>query len=240
MDHRDLGRRLQQSLGLTARPVAIAFREEAPQGVPHVASAAPAGCAYWRRAAEGEVFHTTAADHLNCAIGAYTHGVALPEAKAAELQETLGFMASLDYIRMEEVPRIPTLPGPFRLALYAPLDAAPFEPDLVLVRGNARQLMVLAEAAGAAGASSSNPAMGRPACAMIPATLHANEGLTSMGCIGNRVYTALGDDELWFTIRAADLPRIAEKVETLVNANRELERYHRARQMTLARARAAR
>lgn len=229
MTHRDYGKRLQQSLGLAARPVAIAFREEAPHGVPHVSSAAPAGCAYWRRAAEGEVFYTAAEDHMNCPIGAYTHGVSLSESKAAELTETVGLMVGLDYLRMEDVPSIPTLPGPFRIGLYAPLDAAPFEPDVVLVRGNARQIMVLSEAAGAAGVSSSKPAMGRPACAMIPATLHAKEGLTSLGCIGNRVYTGIGDDELYFTIRAADLPAITEKAERLVHANRELEQYHRAR-----------
>jgi uncharacterized protein (DUF169 family) len=229
MSHREFGKRLQQSLGLIARPVAIAFRDEAPEGVPRVSAAAPAGCAYWRRAAEGEVFHTTAEDHLNCPIGAYTHGVPLTESKAAELNDTLGFMAGLDYIRTQEVPEIPTLPGPFHYGLYAPLDAAPFAPDVVVVRGNARQIMVLAEAAGAAGVCSSNPAMGRPACAMIPATLHAKEGVTSLGCIGNRVYTGLGDDELYFTIGSDDLSAIAEKVERLVRANRDLEQYHRAR-----------
>jgi len=220
---------LQQSLGLATPPVAIAFRDEAPANVPRVSAAAPAGCAYWRRAAEGEVFHTTAEDHTNCPIGAYTHGVTLTAEKAAELNETLGLMTGLDYVRMSEVPSIPTLRGPFRFGLYAPLDEAPFEPDVVVVRGNARQIMVLAEAAGAAGVGSSSPAMGRPACAMIPATLHAKEGLSSLGCIGNRVYTGLGDDELYFTIRGADLPAVTGKVERLVSANRELESYHRAR-----------
>ena len=229
MDHRQFGQHLQQSLGLASRPVAIAFREEVPAGVQHVGAAAPAGCAYWKLAADGRIFYTTAEDHMNCPIGAYTHGVPLSEAKGAELNETLGFMAGLDYIRMDEVPGIPTLKAPFRFGLYAPLDASPFEPDLVIVRGNARQIMLLSESATASNIAPTAAAMGRPACAMIPATLNANEGVTSLGCIGNRVYTALGDDELYFTIRAADLPAIISKLDRLVTANRELEHYHRAR-----------
>jgi uncharacterized protein (DUF169 family) len=229
MDYRQFGSRLQESLGLGTRPVAIAFREEAPVGIPHVGAAAPAGCAYWRLAAEGRAFYTTAEDHMNCPIGAYTHGVTLSEAKAAELNETIGLMVGLDYLRMEEVLGIPTLKSPFHYGLYAPLDATPFDPDVVVVRGNARQIMVLSETASAACIGPTTPAMGRPACAMIPATLQAKEGVTSLGCIGNRVYTRLSDDELYFTIRAADLPTIVDKVERLVNANRELEKYHRAR-----------
>ena len=229
MDYRELGSRLQESLGLVTRPVAIAFREEAPAGIAHVDAAAPAGCAYWRLAAEGRVFYTTAEDHMNCPIGAYTHGVNLSEAKGAELNETIGLMVGLDYLRMEEVPSIPTLKGPFHYGLYAPLDATPFDPDVVIVRGNARQIMVLSETASASCIGPTTPAMGRPACAMIPATIQAKEGVTSLGCIGNRVYTGLSDDELYFTIRAADLPTIVDKAERLVNANRELEKYHRAR-----------
>ena len=40
---------LAQLLDLTAPPVAIAFVDTAPSGVPHVAAVEPAGCGYWRR-----------------------------------------------------------------------------------------------------------------------------------------------------------------------------------------------
>jgi uncharacterized protein (DUF169 family) len=229
MDAREDGSRLQGLLGLTTRPVAVAFRAEVPEGVQHIDTAAPAGCAYWRLAAEGSVFYTTAEDHMNCPIGAYTHGVTLSEAKAKELNDTIGLMVGLDYIRMDEVPGIPQLPGPFRYGLYAPLDASPFDPDLVIIRGTARQVMLLTEAATAAGADRSAPPLGRPACAMIPATMLTNEGVTSLGCIGNRVYTGLSDDELYFTVRGGDLSALTAKLERLVDANRELEKYHRAR-----------
>jgi uncharacterized protein (DUF169 family) len=40
------------------------------------------------------------------------------------------------------------------VAVYAPLAAAPVPPDVMLMRGNARQLVLLAEAAQAARAVS--------------------------------------------------------------------------------------
>jgi len=49
---------------------------------------------------------------------------------------------------------------------------------------------------------------------------------TSLGCIGNRVYTGLGDDELYFTIPGPGLAAVVSKLETIVHANNELEAYH--------------
>src|SRR5262249_19103981 len=134
-------------------------------GVPRVAAAGPSSCTYWKRAAEGQNFYTEAADHYHCPVGAYTHGVDLPPAQAQELQNVVGTMVSLGYIRAEEVPGIPRRAERFGVAVYAPLGQAPSEPDVVLVRGNARQVMLLEEAAQAAGVSGGAALMGRPTCA---------------------------------------------------------------------------
>jgi uncharacterized protein (DUF169 family) len=78
--------------------------------------------------------------------------------------------------------------------------------------GRARQIMLVAEAARAAGLAGDAAAMGRLACAMIPAVLEGPGGVASLGCIGNRVYTGLGADELSFTIPGA---RVGEVVGRL-------------------------
>ena len=234
MDVPHLGRTLSTLLGLTAAPVGITFRASAPAGVPRVGRPGPAGCAYWKLAAEGQVFYTEGADHHNCPVGSYTHGVDLPAERAAELQQVVGTMVHLQYIAMEEVPAMPRRTEPFGVAVYAPLTAAPVEPDVVIVRGSARQIMLVAEAARAAGIGHDGAAMGRPACAMIPQAMSAARGNTSLGCIGNRVYTGLGDAELYFTIPGARLAAVVAKLETIVHANRELEQYHRGRQAALA------
>src|SRR5262249_49473571 len=113
-------------------------------------SAAPSGCTFWKRASEGKTFYTEASDHYNCPIGAYTHGVEMPPAQMTELQNVVGTMVNLGYIRMEEVPGIPRRQERFGVAVYATLSEAA-EPDVVLIRGTAKQVMLLAEAALAAG-----------------------------------------------------------------------------------------
>lgn len=233
MDARTAGRRLTELLGLHTPPVAVTFAAAAPAGIARVSRPGPAGCAYWKQAAEGAVFYTEAADHFNCPVGAYTHGVGLPPERAKELEGVVGTMVGLQYIRMEEVGALPRRKEPFRVAIYAPLAEAPAPPDVVLVRGRARQIMLVAEAARAAGLEGDRAAMGRPACAMIPAVLDGPGGLTSLGCIGNRVYTGMGDDELYFTIPGGKVGLVVERLEAVLHANRELEKYHEARRISL-------
>jgi uncharacterized protein (DUF169 family) len=220
---------LAQLLNLSSSPVAITFVDQAPAGVSRVAANEPAGCGYWRRAADGEVFYTVADDHKHCPIGAHTHNVALSPAEKSELMSLIETMSGLKYLRMEEVPQIPTRKTPFQVAVYAPLDAAPMSPDVVLVRGNARQLMLLSEAAQAAGAAGARSAMGRPTCAVVPEAINSGRSAASFGCIGNRVYTAASDDEAYFAIPGERLQAIEDKLVVIVRANEELEKFHRAR-----------
>lgn len=221
-------------INLRRQPVAVAFLPAPPPGLDRVKKAAPAGCGYWKRASEGSAFYTTAEDHQNCPVGAFTHGVTLPPAKAAELESLVSTMIQLQYLRSEEIPDLPRRQTPMQVAAYAPLDLATFEADVVVFRGNARQVMLLSEAARSAGAFESATTMGRPACAMIPRSLDAAAAVASVGCIGNRVYTDLGDDELYLSVPGTALKATLEKLETILTANSELEKFHRQRAATLA------
>jgi uncharacterized protein (DUF169 family) len=150
----------------------------------------------------------------------------------AEQQELMGLvqtMVELQYLKMEEVPQIPTRKTPLNVAVYAPLENAPLAPDVVLVRGGAKQLMLLAEAAQAAGISGAGPTMGRPTCAVIPEAINADRTSASFGCIGNRVYTGASDEEAYFAIPGSQLAVIEDRLATIVRANNELEKFHRAR-----------
>ena len=67
----------------------------------------------------------------------------------------------------------------------------------------------------------------------LPAAL-THGVVASTGCIGNRVYTDLGEDELYVTVPGKDLPRIAEEAQTIAGANTKLSEYHRGRRQALA------
>jgi uncharacterized protein (DUF169 family) len=227
-----MGHRLQDLLGLQWPPIALAFQPSAPPGIPRIDAAGPSGCTYWKLAAEGNVFYTEAADHYNCPIGSYTHGIDLPPAQAHELEGLVGTMLQLEYLRQEEIPAIPQREAPFGVAVYGPLADASFGVDVVIVRGNAKQMMLIAEAASAAGLSHDAGMMGRPTCAMVPEAMRSGRGAVSLGCIGNRVYTGLGDDEFYAAIPGPKLDAFMAKLTTIVTANQELERFHHTRMQT--------
>jgi uncharacterized protein (DUF169 family) len=93
--------------------------------------------------------------------------------------------------------------------------------------------MLLNEAAGRAGIASRAPAMGRPTCMALPAAL-ATGSLVSLGCIGNRTYSGLGPDELYFVVRGKDLPALADALDIIARANQALEQYAAGRRTELA------
>ena len=229
-----MSEQIQQLLNLETVPVAVTFHDTQPEDVSRVEKVEASGCTYWRRAAEGKTFYTEASDHYNCPIGCYTHNVALPDTQMKELENTLGLMGELGYITMEEVPGIPTRETPFKSAVYAPLSDTPDTPDVVIISGTPRQMMLLTEAATAAGigndSSTGGGVMGRPTCAAIPAVIQGGRSVSSLGCIGNRVYTALSDDDFYFAFPGKYINALVEKLEMIVNANQALEEYHQQRQ----------
>ena len=232
--YKQLEDRFAAALRLVRRPVAVAFRESPPPDVPKFDGVTPSGCSFWRLAGEGRTFYTVAADHFNCPIGSYTHNVPLPESRAAELQQALGLMTGVGYIKMEDIPGVFRLPSAPAIIIYAPLGGASVDPDVVLFAGRPASVMLLEEAAMRAGVAAQLPMLGRPTCMAIPASL-AQGTVASAGCIGNRTYTGLGDDEMYVAVPGRDLERIAAEVETITTANQKMAEYHRERRELLAR-----
>jgi uncharacterized protein (DUF169 family) len=235
IDYSSMERRFSDATGLERRPVAVAFLKAPPVGVSKFEGVMPSGCSFWRLAAEGRAFYTVPADHYNCPIGSYTHNIALPPDRAPELDQTLSLMATLGYVKMEEVPGIPRLPEPPAAVVYAPLAETPVDPDVVVFAGRPARLMLLSEAALRAGVAGNAPLLPRPTCMALPAAL-AQGMVTSSGCIGNRVYTDLGEDELYAVVAGRDLARVADELETVASANAQLAEYHRGKRHLLATA----
>lgn len=235
MDYRGIEQRIMKALGLQKRPVAVKFLDAAPARIAKFEGTEPSGCSFWRLAAEGRTFYTVPSDHYNCPIGSYTHNIPLPPERAKELEQTLGLMVQIGYVKMEEVPAIPRVPRTPAAVVYSALGDSPIEPDVAIFSGFASQIMILQEASQRAGVAAQFPLLGRPTCMALPASM-AHGSVVSSGCIGNRVYTGLGDGEMYVVVRAKDLALIAQEVETVVGANRQLEQLHQARKQSLASA----
>jgi len=232
---KELEERISAAVSLRRRAVAVGFLDAAPAGLEKFEGSEPSGCGFWRLAAAGKSFHTVPENHFNCAVGAYTHNIPLSPAREKETEQTLKMMFDLGYVKPEEVAQIPRLAKTPLAIAYAPLGDATFEPDAVLFACKPSGAMLLNEAAGRAGIGSGAPALGRPTCMALPASLQTGL-ILSLGCMGNRVYTGLGDDEVYFVVWGTDLAALADAWQVISGANRALRDYAAGRREGLASA----
>src|SRR5687768_18526647 len=191
VDFGALERALTDALQLTRRPVAVAFLDAPPAGVPRLPGAQPSGCTFWSLAAQGRTFYTAPEDHYNCPIGSYTHHIPLPKDREHELSDTLSLMTDLGYLRMAEVPAVPRLERTPAATLYSPLGNTPVDPDAVIVAGTPGGLMLLHEAATRTGVVLTS-LLGRPTCMAIPAAISGGMA-SSLGCVVHRNDEAMRD-----------------------------------------------
>jgi uncharacterized protein (DUF169 family) len=232
MDYSILEFRLCEALGLSRRPVAVTFRDNPPPGVPKFAGAEPSGCSFWQLAAGGMTFFTVPADHCNCAVGSYTHNFSVSPERAEELAQAFSRITSSGYIKMEEIPSIPRLKEAPNAVIYSPLGDTPIDPDLVIFVARPMQALILQEAALRTGIGLQISLFGRPTCMSLPAVL--TQGMvTSAGCLGNRVYTDLGEDELYVLVPGRVLQKIADAVQGIAESNSKITEYHRERRKSL-------
>ena len=117
------------------------------------------------------------------------------------------------------------------VVVYSRLGEAPVAPDAVVFALTPRAAMLFHEAARAAGASGGLEPLPRPTCMAIPASVAKGTTL-SLGCVGNRVYTDVGDDSLYMMVRGSDLETVLASLVAIAQANAELA-HHSQRKSTL-------
>ena len=224
---------LAASLDLQQSPVAISFTETIPAGVKAHSGRVPAGCKFWQDAAS-EAFATSAADHNLCAIGVYTHNLQSSPAQQTDLMDALKVFADLDYVRPEDLALIPVLDSQPGYVVYAPLASSPMPPDVVLLFVNANQTLILTEATQQV-ENQNAPAMGRPACAIVPQVMNTGRAALSLGCCGARAYLdVLTNDVAIFAIPGAKLEAYTRRIEALAKANAVLANFHQIRRHAIA------
>lgn len=230
IDWESLAARLITALKPVAPPIGIAFAFDAAAAglppafestVPHPndagrTGAVPAGCVFWMKATE-RAFSTAAADHANCSVGSYTHGL-LPLEEAATRDDTAAVLAA-GWVDQEAMMALPTLRARPARVVYGPLAALGVTPDVVLLRINGLGLMTLKDAL---------PAMrieGKPQCHIV--ALAAEQGVVaaSVGCALSRARTGMRADEMTCALPAARLGEIVGLVEAAADVDRAMARY---------------
>src|SRR5208282_772739 len=155
----------------------ICFTDAVPAGLKSYAGRVPAGCRFWQDGASG-AFATSASDHSLCAIGVYTHNLETSPEQQVDLMDALGVFGELDYVTPADLPLIPVLGSRPTYVVYAPLAETPLPPDVVLLFVNSNQTLILSEATQQV-ENQNPPAMGRPACAVVPQVMNTGRAALS-------------------------------------------------------------
>ncbi len=224
---RDLASALNSKLKLQAAPIAITFSDES-QGVPQFegpmadpmpdgrTGKVPAGCVFWMKATD-RTFSTVAEDHGNCSVGSLTHGLKTMD----EVSGNSDVAALLDsgWVSMDVVPQIPVVKTRHRYITYGPLEETPFDPDVILLRLNATQLMILHDAI---------PGLrfeGKPQCHIIAIAKEQGEIAASVGCMLSRVRTGMSPSEVTCAIPASKLADVVEALDITSAADSKVAKY---------------
>ncbi|HEV2098943.1 MAG TPA: DUF169 domain-containing protein [Stellaceae bacterium] len=235
----DASNELRDLLGLSVPPIAIAFAAEAPANVAPLAAAypaptadgrtgaVPAGCVFWMHATEKE-FATSAADHRNCSVGSYTHGfISLEEAAGHADVEAL---LAAQWVTPEAAGKIPAVSQSPRSVVYGPLANTSVAPDIVFLRVNGKQLMLLHDAW---------PQLrfeGKPQCHIIPIAKETGEIAVSSGCMLSRVRTGMSNNEVTCAIPARRLGELIDKLKAASKADIAVAAYAAADSKRFSRA----
>jgi uncharacterized protein (DUF169 family) len=90
-------------------------------------------------------------------------------------------------------------------------------------------MLVLSEAAQQV-ENGNPPAMGRPACAVVPQVMNTGRAAVSLGCCGARAYLdVFSDDVAIFAIPGDKLEAYTERIKVLSGANSVLAKFHSLR-----------
>ncbi len=223
----ELSRELTALLHLQEPPVGISWHAEAPAGVEPFGGDKPeptpggrtgavaASCVFWMRGTE-RTFVTTEDDHTNCSVGLMTHGWRTMEEVAGN--EDVAALLDSGWVTMDMVPQIPVVTERPGAMVYGPLEEGG-DADVVLIRLNAKQLMVLSDAW---------PGLrieGKPQCHIVAVAKEHNEPAASVGCMLSRVRTGMKADEMTCALPAARLPEVVERLRQTQAADATVAEY---------------
>jgi len=228
LDASEMAQTLTDSISLSLPPIAVCFTDRVPAGVRNWTGRVPAGCRFWQEAA-ADVFATSPSDHALCAIGMFTHNLETTQAEDIDRGDALKVFADLGYVREQDIRSIPVLERRSPYVIYGPLASIPLPPDVVLLFGQAGQMLILSEASQQV-EGGLPPALGRPACAIVPQAFNTGRAALSLGCCGARAYLdVLTDDVALWAFPGSKLDLYVERIVALAKANAFLTCFHRMR-----------
>ena len=110
-----------------------------------------------------------------------------------------------EWVTPDVFPHIPTVTEKPGFVTYGPLAEAASHPDVVFIRLNCKQAMVLHDA------WPNVRIEGKPQCQIIPIAKEAGEIALSVGCMLSRVRTGMSNNEITCAIPAGKIGELLER-----------------------------
>jgi uncharacterized protein (DUF169 family) len=216
---KDAASRIRDILGLESHPVAVKFQDNSAPLKGFGPAEKSRYCQALMRARRGDSVYLTP-DEITCPASARALGFKTPPEKllSGEMPAAYGLFGSPG-AASRTIADMPTLEmGRYKAVAVAPLEAAPFEPDVVVVEAKAEQVMWLALASMFAAGGRRTFSTGVLQATCVDATIVpflSGEVNMSMGCYGCREATDMADDEAIIGIPGRKLPEIIASLEKL-------------------------
>jgi uncharacterized protein (DUF169 family) len=235
-NYKELAASIEKGLQLETSPIGVAFLDAPPAGVAVLDAKLPSACSLWRKA-EKSLFYAPAELHFNCAVGAMVMGFPLPNELMSDLNGLVTTMCNCNYIEAAEAASIPVMKGKNAGAMYGPVALFPTEPDLMLLWLSPKQAMLYSEATGSARwmeHKDRTVALGRPACAALPAAINEKRATLSLGCMGMRTFTEIADNRLLAVLPLTIAEEFQSRFRTCIDANGEMRKFYEERKRQIS------
>jgi uncharacterized protein (DUF169 family) len=207
----EISEALNRYLHPVTKPVAITFHSSVPSSPRAHAGRKPeptedgrtgtvsAGCVFWVDGAVNS-FTTTPADHRNCSVGSYTHGMI--SAEAAATSADIATVLEVGWITPQQFSDVPAIAISPAAVTYGPLCEQTQIPDVVLLRLSPHGVMLIGDAC---------PGLqieGKPQCHIVAIAHNDQRPAASVGCALSRARTGMTVNEMTVALPGPQLDSI--------------------------------
>ena len=124
-----------------------------------------------------------------------------------------------EWVTPDVFPHIPTVAQKPGFVTYGPLAEASTDPDVVFIRLNGKQAMMLHDAWPGLRVE------GKPQCHIIPIAKEAGEIALSVGCMLSRIRTGMSNNEVTCAIPAGKLSELLDRLKIANSADTKVAAY---------------
>ncbi|MBM4241586.1 MAG: hypothetical protein FJ150_08010 [Euryarchaeota archaeon] len=211
---------IKEKLGLIKLPVAIKFvlrEDDIPEGIEKIDENIR-HCEMVQRASQGEILYATVEEQM-CKGGAAAIGLmeAPDKIKTGEFYQELGRFSSIGSAKrtMEEIPKIEPM---MYAVIYAPLEAANFDPDVIVIISTPAQAMKLAQAMvytlGGRVEADFSGIQSVCADAVAGPFIRKRPNIT-LGCSGSRKFAGIKEDEVIVGMNGENIGCVVNALESM-------------------------